>query len=75
METENPNDGHFEISMRVLSNEIFAVKIAAEPLSKRWVNGALLITITTVVALSLFGEPLYKFSQRVYSSADTVQLD
>lgn len=64
----NPNDGTFEISVRLMGNEVFAISISTDPLNKRWVSGSLLITIIIVVMLSLFGQPLASLSQTWFNS-------
>jgi hypothetical protein len=55
------DDGTFEIRLRLLGNEIFAISISANPLDKKWVSWALLISFVTVISLSIFGEPLANF--------------
>lgn len=75
MTDPNPNDGTFEIKLRLLGNEVFAISITADPLNKRWVSGALLITIVTVAMISLFHEPLSDLSQSIFESEQQQEIE
>lgn len=55
------NDGTFEIRLRLLGNEVFAISISADPLNKKWMSWALLISFVTILGLSVFGEPISSF--------------
>jgi len=70
----NPNDGQFEIALRLMGNEVFAISISADPLNKRWVAGALLITIVTVVMLVMFSEPLGNITQTWFNTEQVEQV-
>ena len=52
------NDGNLEVRVRVLGNELFAISVTADPLNKRWLSWALIMSFVTVLGLSMFGEPL-----------------
>ena len=68
-ESENPRyrvqnvdtDGSFELRLRLLGNEVFAISISADPLEKKWVSWALIISFVTVLTLAMFGEPIANF--------------
>jgi hypothetical protein len=62
-------DGSFEIRLRLLGNEVFAVSIAADPLDKKWVSGALIIAIVTVVGFTFLGEPLANAYSAVFDAS------
>lgn len=57
----DPVEGSFEVRLRLLGNEIFAISISAAPLEKKWVSWALIISFITVLFLGLFGQPIASF--------------
>jgi hypothetical protein len=82
--TENPNprytvttspdtDGNFEVRLRLLGNEVFAVSISADPLDKKWVSWALIISFVTVIGLAMFGEPIANFYSDLVNATATEQ--
>ena len=62
------DDGNFEIRLRLLGNEVFAISIAADPLNKKWVGWGMVIALVTVVGLSFLGEPLASFYNTLIGS-------
>lgn len=58
MSDDNPNDGEFTFSIRLLGNEVFAASITADPLRSRWVSAAALVTLLFILFIAFFGEPL-----------------
>jgi hypothetical protein len=64
--TEEDN-GRFEIAIRLLSNEIFAISISANPFNKRWVIYSIVIMGFLLLAISTFGESIITFSNGIYS--------
>jgi len=68
-------DGSFEIRLRLLGNEVFAISVSADPLDKKWVSWALIISFVTVFGLSIFGEPLAEFYQSLTDTESSSQLD
>lgn len=51
-------DGTLEVRVRILGNELFALSVTADPLNKRWLSWALIMSFVTVLGLSIFGQPL-----------------
>lgn len=75
-QTANPDDdGNFEIRLRLLGNEVFALSISADPLDQKWVSWALIIAFVTVVGLALFGEPLADFYSSLVDASQTEQVE
>lgn len=62
--TETPTQKNYEIKIRVLGNEIFAIGISTSNDSNRWVLLGLITTFSILTVLGAYGEKLislYKY--------------
>lgn len=64
---EEEDSGKFEIAIRLLSNEIFALSISANPFNKRWIVYSLITMGFLLFAISAFGESIVNFSTGMYN--------
>lgn len=64
---EEEDSGKFEIAIRLLSNEIFALAISANPFNKRWIVYSLITMGFLLFAISAFGESIVNFSTGMYN--------
>lgn len=63
---EEEDSGKFEIAIRLLSNEIFALSISANPFNKRWIVYSLITMGFLLFAVSAFGDSIVSFSTGMY---------
>lgn len=52
------DDQSYEISFRVLGNEIFGVKLSTTSTSSRWITVALVTIFSSLVLLGAYGDKL-----------------
>lgn len=64
---EDDDSGKFEIGIRLLGNEIFALSILANPFNKRWIVYSLITMGFLLFAVSAFGESIVSFSTGMYN--------
>ena len=66
----NPNhvDSTFEIAIRVLDNEIFAISIASDSVNKKWIVYSTIIAALTLFAISTFGDDVANFTKNIYAA-------
>jgi hypothetical protein len=67
---EDDDSGKFEIAIRLLSNEIFALSISANPFNKRWIVYSLITMGFLLFAVSAFGDSIVSFSTGMYSAVN-----
>jgi hypothetical protein len=65
---EDEDSGKFEIAIRLLSNEIFALSISANPFNKRWIVYSLITMGFLLFAVSAFGDSIVSFSTGMYDA-------
>ena len=65
---EDDDSGKFEIALRLLGNEIFALSISANPFNKRWIIYSLITMGFLLFAVSAFGDSIVSFSTGMYSA-------
>lgn len=68
--TEDEDSGKFEIALRLLSNEIFALSISANPFNKRWIVYSLITMGFLLFAVSAFGDSIVSFSTGMYNAVN-----
>jgi hypothetical protein len=66
--TPTEDSGKFELALRLLSNEVFAISISANPFNKRWIIYSLLTMGFLLFAVSTFGDSIVSFSAGMYSA-------
>ena len=55
---DESEDQSYEISLRILGNEIIGVKLSTTSTSTRWVTVAILTIFSSLVLLGAYGEKL-----------------
>lgn len=68
--TEDEDSGKFEIALRLLGNEIFALSISANPFNKRWIIYSLITMGFLLFAVSAFGDSIVSFSTGMYDAVN-----
>lgn len=68
--TDEDDNGKFEIAIRILSNEVFALAISANPFNKRWIVYSLITMGFLLFAVSAFGDSIVSFSTGMYSAVN-----
>lgn len=71
-DNHNPNhvDSTFEIALRILGNEIFAISIQSDSINKKWIVYSVIITALTLFAISTVGDDIARFTRNIYSAVD-----
>jgi predicted DNA repair protein MutK len=55
---DQSEDQTYELKIRILGNEIFAIALATTSTSSRWITVALISIFSTLVLLGAYGEKL-----------------
>lgn len=62
------SDSNFEIAIRVLGNEIFALSLTSDSMNKKWLSYAIVIMFLFLLTISLFGDTIAGFTGDLYDA-------
>lgn len=62
---DDSEDQSYEISLRILGNEIFGIKLSTTSTNSRWITVAILTIFSMLVLLGAYGEKLVNFYKSI----------
>lgn len=72
------SDSTFEIAIRILGNELFALSLTSDSLNKKWLSYSVVIMFLFLVTIAVFGDAIAEFTGDIYGAVaggDTIVIE